>query len=478
MSSKAVSKGMYKLVSPGYDILDKTFFKDNGRKNGRNPREVLSELIPDEKVMVLDMCCGTGSNGIGVAMKKPSVTVVGLDRSKSMLKKARQKVQELGLSNVKLICRDATDTGLKDEMFDYIIIGLVLHECDSNLWKSILSEVYRLLKKDGRLIILDWERQTVLSDKLKFAPMYITENIVTPKYFKEYYYSDKEAFFSRYGFEAETNVRCKYTFVMTLKKSAERAEMQEKPAEKEETCKKLVGTKDSVENRYLGKTHMLDYDNYMIQNLIRERGWKNLTEFERIRSIYNFIRDEIRFGYNVDDSIPASKVLKDGYGQCNTKGTLFMALLRAVGIPCRVHGFTIRKELQKGAMTGFVYKQAPKNIFHSWVEVYLEGTWYELEAFIIDRDYLGKLQQKNSNCTGAFCRYGVGVEDFRNPVIDFNRNNTYIQSTGINQDFGIYDSPDELLKEHHQEMGLIKKLAFRYYGRHMMNRNVRRIRGE
>jgi hypothetical protein len=216
----------------------------------------------------------------------------------------------------------------------------------------------------------------------------------------------------------------------------------------------------------------------MIQNLIRERGWKNLTEFERIRSIYNFIRDEIRFGYNVDDSIPASKVLKDGYGQCNTKGTLFMALLRAVGIPCRVHGFTIRKELQKGAMTGFVYKQAPKNIFHSWVEVYLEGTWYELEAFIIDRDYLGKLQQKNSNCTGAFCRYGVGVEDFRNPVIDFNRNNTYIQSTGINQDFGIYDSPDELLEEHHQEMGLIKKLAFRYYGRHMMNRNVRRIRGE
>jgi hypothetical protein len=154
-----------------------------------------------------------------------------------------------------------------------------------------------------------------------------------------------------------------------------------------------------------------------------------------------------------------------------------MALLRAVGIPCRVHGFTIRKELQEGAMTGFVYKQAPKNIFHSWVEVYLEGTWYELEAFIIDKDYLGKLQQKNSNCTGAFCKYGVGVEDFKNPVIDFNRNNTYIQSTGINQDFGIYDSPDALLKEHHQEMGFIKKLAFRYYGRHMMNRNVKKIRG-
>ena len=37
---------------------------------------------------------------------------------------------------------------------------------------------------------------------------------------------------------------------------------------------------------------------------------------------------------------------------------------------------------------------------------------------------------------------GVTVKDFKNPVIDFDRNNTYIQSEGINQDFGVYDSPD------------------------------------
>jgi ubiquinone/menaquinone biosynthesis C-methylase UbiE len=379
-----------------------------------------------------------------------------------MLLKARQKVNSLGLNNVKLICRDATDTGLKSEIFDYIIIGLALHECNPDLWNGILSEAHRLLKKDGHLIILDWERQKGISNKIKFAPMYIIETICTPKYFREYFNSDKEVFFSRFGFKAEKNIRCKYTFVMSLKK------YDVSSGDKEE--------ENEMNNEYLSQTHMLDYDNYKIQGLIRERGWRDLPEFERIRSIYNFIRDEIRFGYNVDDSIPASKVLKDGYGQCNTKGTLFMALLRAVGIPCRVHGFTIRKELQEGAMTGFVYKQAPKNIFHSWVEVYLEGKWYELEAFIIDKDYLGKLQQKNSSCTGAFCKFGVGVEDFKNPVIDFNRNNTYIQSTGINQDFGIYDSPDALLKDHHQEMGPIKKLAFRYYGRHMMNRNVRKIR--
>ena len=153
-----------------------------------------------------------------------------------------------------------------------------------------------------------------------------------------------------------------------------------------------------------------------------------------------------------------------------------MALLRACDIPCRIHGFTIDKKLQKGAMTGFVYKNAPANIFHSWVEILFEDRWYEIEAFIVDKKYLDKLQSIYSECNGAFCGYGVGVKDFKNPVIDFNRNNTYIQSEGINQDFGLYDSPDDMLREHHQELTPIKKLAFRYIGRHMMNRNVKKIR--
>jgi hypothetical protein len=228
--------------------------------------------------------------------------------------------------------------------------------------------------------------------------------------------------------------------------------------------------------QYLRETQMLDYSDESIQKLIEKRGWRKLDEYECLKAIYNYVRDEILFGYNTDDNIPASKVLADGYGQCNTKGTLFMALLRSCGIPCRVHGFTIDKKLQKGAMTGLVYRRAPGNVFHSWVEVFFEGKWYELEAFILDRAYLNQLQRLFPECKGTFCGYGVAVEDFRNPVIDFERNNTYIQSEGINQDFGVYDCPDDLLKEHHQEMSAMKAFAYRNLGRHLMNRNVRKIR--
>lgn len=100
-------------------------------------------------------------------------------------------------------------------------------------------------------------------------------------------------------------------------------------------------------NKYLKETKLLDYNNENIQNLIKSRNWKSLDDYQKIEKIYNFVRDEIDFGYNVRDDIPASKILLEGFGQCNTKGILFMALLRAINIPCRIHGFTINKNFKK-----------------------------------------------------------------------------------------------------------------------------------
>lgn len=228
---------------------------------------------------------------------------------------------------------------------------------------------------------------------------------------------------------------------------------------------------------YLKETKILDYSSEQIQLLVESRGWKSLPEVKRVKAIYDFVKDEILFGYNVDDNIRASRVLKDGYGQCNTKGTLLMALLRACGIPCRIHGFTIDKILQKGAMTGIVYKRAPKEIFHSYVEVCVCGVWYNLEGFILDKKYLSALQKIfKPNNDGSFIGYGVATKNFINPPVEFNCCNTYIQKEGIVRDFGVYADPDSLLREHGQTMNLLKGCAYRLIGRHLMNNNVKKIR--
>lgn len=232
----------------------------------------------------------------------------------------------------------------------------------------------------------------------------------------------------------------------------------------------------SVMETYLQETPMLDFSHPAIQKLISGRNWKNLPEFDRILAIYNYVRDEILFGYNTDDGLPASQVLADGYGQCNTKATLFMALLRCCGVPCRSHGFTIDKRLQKGAMTGLVYALAPRDVFHSCAEVYLDGVWYCLEGLILDRAYLMSLQRIHANHVGPFSGYGVAARDLQNPVIDFDRNDTFIQSEGICQDFGVYGSPDDLLRDHGQDISPLKAFVYRHIGRRLMNRNVQKIR--
>ena len=103
-----------------------------------------------------------------------------------------------------------------------------------------------------------------------------------------------------------------------------------------------------MKDKYLRETRMVDFSNPAIQKLIQNMKWKEMGEFERIKAIYNYVRDDVLFGYNIDDGISASKVLADGYGQCNTKGTLFMALLRACNIHAEYMVLRLIKDRRKG----------------------------------------------------------------------------------------------------------------------------------
>ena len=227
-------------------------------------------------------------------------------------------------------------------------------------------------------------------------------------------------------------------------------------------------------NKFLSASDMVDYDSPPIQRLIAERGWKTLAPADRIGKAYDFVRNEILFGYNADDTLPASRVLADGYGQCNTKGTLLMALLRALDVPCRFHGFTIDKRLQRGVVPELVYPLAPRNIIHSWVEVYHEGRWLDLEGFILDQRVLVALQKKFPN-RNSLCAYGAGTENLQEPSVEWCGANTYIQKTGINHDYGVYDDPDHFYAGHRQLSG-VRGLLYRYVIRHWMNHRVRRMR--
>ncbi|MGF1755771.1 transglutaminase family protein [Vibrio makurazakiensis] len=227
---------------------------------------------------------------------------------------------------------------------------------------------------------------------------------------------------------------------------------------------------------YLQETPMLDFNHPYIQKLVEKEEWKKLSQYDAIGAIYDYVRDKVRFGYNKDDRLAASKVLKDGYGQCNTKGTLLMALLRAVGIATRFHGFTIYNELQRGAIPNYLFKIAPDRIIHSWVEVYHDGRWINLEGYILDNNYLKQVQNQFSEQSESFSGYGIATKCLSDPNIDWKGQDTYIQSEGIADDFGVFTQPESFYSVHGSNLSGIKKVLFRYVLRHLMNWNVNGIR--
>lgn len=231
-----------------------------------------------------------------------------------------------------------------------------------------------------------------------------------------------------------------------------------------------------MNQEYLEETEMLNYNAPQLKAFVLKNKWSELDNFHKIKSIYEFVQNEILFGYNSSDTLSAVQVFNDGIGQCNTKATLLMALLRAVNIPCRLHAFHVTKDFQRGATTKLISMLAPKYILHTWVEVFYQDKWIALEGVITDKKYLSAVQRRFSNQSGLFKKYAIATNDLKNPSIDWNGNDTFIQKEAIVYDYGIFSSPDIFFQTHTQQTSKIKNFMYSHLGRKIMTRNVSKIR--
>lgn len=233
-----------------------------------------------------------------------------------------------------------------------------------------------------------------------------------------------------------------------------------------------------MDKQYISETKMLNFNDKSLQELIQTRKWLNLDMYNRIKAIYEFVQNEILFGYNKSDTLSASQVLNDGYGQCNTKATLLIALLRACNVPSRIHGFEVSKDFQKGATNSLISILAPDTILHTWAEVYYNDEWLALEGVITDKKYFDSVKKTYINIENKFEYYAIATNDFKNISIDWNGNSTYVQSTAIVKDLGTYPSPDIFFEEYSQHWSKLKDLMYVIIARKIMNYNVSKMRNK
>jgi ubiquinone/menaquinone biosynthesis C-methylase UbiE len=103
---------------------------------------------------VLDVCCGTGAQTFCFA--KMGIISWGIDVDPAMIEFAEKRRTRLRLANVFFQQASAMDLPFQEASFDHASISMGLHEKEAASRDRVISEMRRVVKKGGALVIVDY----------------------------------------------------------------------------------------------------------------------------------------------------------------------------------------------------------------------------------------------------------------------------------------------------------------------------------
>ena len=106
---------------------------------------------PGEKV--IELGCGPGFYSCGLAERYREISVVGVDRSPSQLKWAREKRNALGLNNCRFQSDNVLELSFPDASFDVLIASRLFTVLPNR--RRAVAEMYRVLRPGGRCFIAE-----------------------------------------------------------------------------------------------------------------------------------------------------------------------------------------------------------------------------------------------------------------------------------------------------------------------------------
>jgi transglutaminase-like putative cysteine protease len=90
---------------------------------------------------------------------------------------------------------------------------------------------------------------------------------------------------------------------------------------------------------YLQASPYINYLHPQVQSLIQSFSEKEASEIDRVKSVFEYVRDNIRHSYDIETrevSRTASDTLENKHGICYAKSHLLAAILRGLGIPAGI----------------------------------------------------------------------------------------------------------------------------------------------
>ncbi len=142
---------MFDNIAPAYDRLNHTlsFGIDKFWR-----RKAIAWLRPFRPRTIMDVATGTGDFALQAYRTLMPDKLIGTDISEGMMNVGRRKVQEANLeSRISFLKEDCSSLTFQTESFDAVTVAFGVRNFE-NLDKC-LSEMYRVLKNNGKLVILE-----------------------------------------------------------------------------------------------------------------------------------------------------------------------------------------------------------------------------------------------------------------------------------------------------------------------------------
>lgn len=123
-----------------------------------NPQQLVNQLGLKPGMKIADFGCGSGNITIVLARGVgPDGEIIALDVQKSALSSVKSRSVLENLNNIKLVRANleiAGSSGLENESVDLALLANILFQSANQ--KAIIQEAERVIKNNGRLVIVDW----------------------------------------------------------------------------------------------------------------------------------------------------------------------------------------------------------------------------------------------------------------------------------------------------------------------------------
>ena len=155
LSKKGQVEKMFDNISKEYDILNRviSFGIDVSWR-----KKIVKILKYKNPSTILDVATGTGD--LAIAMVKTNAQkIIGLDISKGMLDVGIEKIKDRNLNNtIEMVIGDSENLKYENDFFDAVTVSFGVRNFES--LDSGLSEIFRVLKPNGSLVILETSNPT------------------------------------------------------------------------------------------------------------------------------------------------------------------------------------------------------------------------------------------------------------------------------------------------------------------------------